>query len=218
MKVIDMLGKPCPIPVIEAKKALAAREVDKVLLRVDNFVAVQNLEKMARGYQLSFSFDEIAGDSYEVRIAKKDSSLPVKPSTGVGAAVGARDASDVKASSSTSTAAPAEGVTVVLGKDTLGAGAEELGKILIKGFIYSLTELPVAPKQLLCFNAGVRLAAKNSNTVDDLRKLEEAGTEVLLCGTCVNFYELQEEVAVGSITDMYGITSRLAEARSVITV
>ncbi len=234
MKTIDMRGKPCPIPVIEAKKLLAQSDTEALTILVDNVVAVQNLEKMAGGYALAFSFVEHAKDFYEVLVSKSEDSLPLPLSGTASAATSATLAPTATATSTADAAAAAvatqgssalsaasassEGVTVIIGKDTMGMGAEELGKILIKGFIYSLSELPCAPKHLIFFNSGVHLAAEGANTLDDLKKLSEKGTEILSCGTCLNFYELQDKLAIGTVTDMYGITQRITTARSVISV
>ena len=109
-------------------------------------------------------------------------------------------------------------LVVIISRDTLGAGAEELGKILIKGFIYSLTELDPPPGFIAFINSGVCLTSEDSNSIDDLKKLEEKGTEILTCGTCSNYYKLQDKLAVGSIGNMSGITERMATARSVINI
>ena len=114
--------------------------------------------------------------------------------------------------------AESERVAVAIGKDTMGEGSEELGKILIKGFIYSLSELPVAPASIMFFNSGVFLAAEGANTVGDLRKLEARGAKILICGTCVDYYGLQGKLAVGTVTDMYGITEELVSAGKVINI
>ena len=112
----------------------------------------------------------------------------------------------------------ANGLAVVIGSDTLGKGADELGKILIKSFIYSLTELPVPPKHIMFLNSGAYLTADGSNTVDDLKKLEEKGVEILTCGTCVNYYNLQDKLAVGAVSNMYEIAARMALAGNVINI
>jgi selenium metabolism protein YedF len=112
----------------------------------------------------------------------------------------------------------AGGLAVVVSRDTMGEGAEELGKILIKGFIYSLSELPTPPSCVIFLNSGARLTTEGANTVEDLKKLGEKGAEVLTCGTCVNYYGLQGKLAVGAITDMYGITERIAAAAKVMNI
>ena len=203
MKMIDALGKPCPIPVMEAKKALAEQGINGVFIKVDNIAAVQNLEKMANGYGHLFSYVGNAADSYEVEIRKsgKDSSEEKTSETNV-----LRNGES------------SNGMTIVIGGDSMGQGAEELGKILIKGFIYSLTELPTPPKYVIFFNSGARLSSDGANTIDDLKKLTEKGTEILTCGTCVNYYELQDKLAVGKIVNMYEITEILASSNSIVNI
>jgi len=100
----------------------------------------------------------------------------------------------------------------------MGNGAEELGKILVKGFIYSLTELPLPPQCVIFFNAGAYLTSDGANTLDDLKKLEEKGTEILTCGTCINYFGLQNKLAVGKIVNMYEITERLVCAGTVVNI
>ena len=205
MKIIDVLGKPCPIPVIEAKKALAEPNADSVLVKVDNIVAVQNLEKMANGYGYSFSYSEKAKDSYEVIIGGEGQPQP---------ALSAEKSEPLTQQNE----APLTGLAVVISRNSMGAGAEELGKILIKGFIYSLTELPKPPKFVVFLNSGAYLTSQGANTIDDLKKLEEKGTKILTCGTCVNYYGIQDKLAVGTITDMYDITAKMASAGNIINI
>jgi len=107
---------------------------------------------------------------------------------------------------------------VAISADTMGNGSEELGKILVKAFIYSLTELPVPPDVLVFFNSGVHLTSNESNTIDDLKALEEKGTKMLICGTCVNYYGLQEKLAVGTISNMNEITQMMADAARLINI
>jgi len=76
MKTIDVLGKSCPIPVIEAKKVLAEQETDGVIVKVDNITAVQNLERMAGGYGYTFSYTGHSDHSYEVTIGKNGKASP----------------------------------------------------------------------------------------------------------------------------------------------
>jgi len=99
----------------------------------------------------------------------------------------------------------------------MGGGAEELGKILIKGFLYALSELPEAPGSVIFFNSGARLTSGGANTVEDLKKLEAKGTEILTCGTCVDYYGLPAP-AVGGTADMYAIAGKMANAAKVVNI
>ena len=205
MRVIDVLGKPCPIPVIEAKKALAEQVVDGITVKVDNIVSVQNLEKMANGYGYSFSYKESTEDSYEVKIIKdRNKMLGSEPEQSISFASHA--------------GVQTSGRAFIIGRNTMGDGSQELGKVLIKGFIYSLTELPVPPQVLIFFNSGAFLTSEGANTLADLKALEEKGTEILTCGTCINYYNLRDEPLVGAVANMYEIAEIISSIDSVITI
>jgi len=205
MRRIDVMGKPCPVPVVEARKTLAEDGVDSVLVMVDNTVAVQNLERMANSFGYEFGYTEKLKDVFEIMIRKDGSGLP-----------GATDKTGEDQALRDDTAS--RDLVVVISRDTMGEGAEELGKILLKGFVYSLTELPTPPKQVIFLNSGVRLTSDGANTIEDIKKLEQNGTEILTCGTCVNYYGIQDKLGVGEITNMYGITERIAAAGNVINI
>ncbi|MDR0553483.1 MAG: sulfurtransferase-like selenium metabolism protein YedF [Treponema sp.] len=210
MKTLDMRGQPCPIPVVNAKKALEdpAGDPAGVTVLVDNMAAVQNLEKMAKGTGRGFSYTEDGPSQYRANIintgAAPECGLPSPaPDTlmsGGGAESGGR------------------GPVVLITADSMGRGAEDLGKLLIKGFIFSLAQLDPPPEALIFLNGGARLTTEGANTVPDLKALEEKGTGIYTCGTCANYYKLSEALAVGSIVDMMAICRRLAQASSVITI
>lgn len=203
MTLLDMQGNPCPIPVIQAKKELEKPESEGVQVLVDNIVAVQNLEKMAKGLGYTFSY-EAEGDSlFRVAIGKNGMPAPKVEAVPVSAC-----------EPSPEVGAP----TVLITKDRMGSGSEELGRILIKGFIFSLTELTPRPKAVLFLNSGVTLAIEGSNTLSDLQALADSGTKVLACGTCLNYFNLTDQLAVGEVADMFGITSHLAAPGKLITL
>jgi selenium metabolism protein YedF len=206
MKTLDMRGQPCPIPVVHAKKALAEIGLDGVAVVVDNFIAVQNLEKMAKGTGCGFSFTDNGASQYTVTIVKGASAFDASKETP------APDAGRSKSASN------AKGPVVLITADSMGRGAEELGKLLIKGFIFTLTQLDPLPEAVIFLNGGANLTTEGANTVPDLKALEEKGTGIYTCGTCANYYKLTDALAVGSIVDMMRITNLLAKASVVITI
>ena len=98
----------------------------------------------------------------------------------------------------------------------MGEGSEELGQILMKGFIYALTELDELPSTILLYNSGVKLSTEGSNSINDLKTLQAQGVEILSCGTCLNYYELTEELEVGEVTNMYFILEKMSQADKII--
>ncbi|MDR2494418.1 MAG: sulfurtransferase-like selenium metabolism protein YedF [Spirochaetaceae bacterium] len=207
MKILDMRGRPCPIPAVNAKKALAEHDAAGVAVLVDNMAAVQNLEKMAKGTGCGFSYTRDGASGYKVTIVK---------------GTGAQGFDGPEAVPNTAGGAAAEnagrGPVVLITSDSMGRGAEELGRLLVKGFIFSLSQLNPPPEAVIFLNGGARLTADGANTVPDLKILEGKGAGIYTCGTCADYYKLTESLAVGSIADMMAITSRLAKASGIITI
>ena len=98
----------------------------------------------------------------------------------------------------------------------MGKGDPELGRILMKGFIYTLSEMEKLPKTILFYNEGVKLVIDGAESLQDLKSLEKRGVEILACGTCLNFYGVTEKLSVGSVTNMYTIIERQLNATKVI--
>ncbi len=201
-QTLDFIGKACPIPVVESKKALSGLKPEDVLeVLVDNSVAVQNLEKLATQKKLAFESEKKEENLYQVKFTvtattqlSETSSDPVScsPYTATGPTV------------------------VILSSDKMGEGDEKLGHILMKGFVYALTQQAVLPETILMYNNGVKLAVEGSESLADLKLMEEQGVEILSCGTCLNHYQLVEKLGVGTITNMYVIVEKFSEAGKVI--
>ncbi|MDR2467972.1 MAG: sulfurtransferase-like selenium metabolism protein YedF [Spirochaetaceae bacterium] len=176
MKTLDMRGQPCPIPVVNAKKALAEQNAPVgVVVLVDNVVAVQNLEKMAKGTGCDFSYTQESAAHYTVTIMK-------------GALAHGLDTPDTVAPAAAEAVAESVGCApvVLITADSMGRGAEDLGRLLIKGFVFSLAQLNPPPMAVIFLNGGAHLTTEGANTVPDLKTLEEKGGGIYTCGTCAN--------------------------------
>lgn len=185
--LVDCMGMTCPIPVVETRKVLkTAAEGDILEVHVDNKTSVENLEKMARQMGLQSWLETVADGEYVVRI----------------------EASSAATGASCAAMSFGEGTVVVVGSDKLGEGDERLGRTLMKGFLYALLEQDELPTAVLFYNAGAKLTTEDSESLADIRSLEERGVEILTCGTCLNHYDLTEKLAVGSITNMYTICEK----------
>lgn len=103
--------------------------------------------------------------------------------------------------------------------ELLGRGEhDELGRILVRNFFHTLAEAAEAPDVAIFINGGVKLVAQGSPVLEDLRALAERGVRLLACGTCLGYYNLKEQVAVGEISNMYAITETLVAAARVISL
>ena len=186
---VNAIGEVCPKPVIMTKKALKEIESGVVEVSVDNQTSKENVEKMAKAMGHTFETKE-EGNVFVITITK---------------------AGEKQENSSEE-----ENIVISIGSDKMGEGEDELGKILIKGFIYALTEAETLPKTVLLYNKGVLLASTFEDAVKDLKVLEERGVEILSCGTCANFYHVQDQIKVGTLTNMYTILERQMKATKVI--
>lgn len=178
-------------------------ESDIVETLVDNAIAVQNLEKMAKQKQLECSWEQQDEHTYRVFIK----------------AEGAVD----EAGEETAECIPCQPVSektgntiVVLSSDCMGEGDEVLGRALMKGFIYALTSQEGLPDTVIMYNGGARLPVEGSESLEDLKLLESQGVEILTCGTCLNHYGLTEKLSVGGVTNMYVICEKMLQAEKVV--
>lgn len=189
---VNAIGDTCPIPVIKTKKAIQeAAGQGTIEVLVDNEIAVQNVTKMAASEGGSVTSEKVAEKEYKITIVLD------------GAAKANEEAVD-------------ENLVVVVSSDRMGVGNDDLGKVLIKGFIFAVTQLEKLPKTMLFYNGGATLTAEGSDSLEDLKHLEEQGVEILTCGTCLNYYNLSDKLQVGSVTNMYSIVEKMAGADKII--
>lgn len=199
---LDERGKQCPLPVIETKKALEASPAGtEAEVVVDSQIAVQNLQKMAAHKGWNSSWEKIGDREFVVRIVSGGEAAP--------APAGEPETDDVSC-------AVEKNVVVALTSDQMGQGDEELGKLLMKGFVYALTQQDAPPRTVLLYNGGARLSCEGSISLEDLKEMEKMGAEILTCGTCLNHYGLTEKLRVGGVTNMYEIAQRLTGASLVV--
>ena len=194
-EILDARGKACPIPVVETKKRLKALSLgDTLEVHVDNFIAVQNLSKMAEQMKFKVDFEKVDEDNYVVLI------LIIQPAGNATEQVNQKP----------------DRTVIAIASDKMGEGDERLGRILMKGFIYALTEQDHLPEAVLLYNSGCYLSTKDSDSVADLRLLEAQGVEIITCGTCLNHYGITKHLSVGQASNMYVIVEKQMEAIKVI--
>ena len=197
---LDARGKQCPIPVIMAKKELD-NGCTNLTVAVDNEIAVRNLTKMGTNLGLSVESRSKDGD-YEVHIT------------------GALSADGRETEPEQFCELPATGnYSVFVNKDHLGDGDPVLGRNLIRMAIYTLSEGENIPKAILFMNSGVKLVAgEEPQITDSVKKLISRGCEVLVCGTCLNFYGIADKLEAGSVSNMYEILERMQKSSNTITL
>jgi selenium metabolism protein YedF len=198
-RTVDARGLPCPQPVIHTRNAMR-EDASEIVTLVSGADQVDNVRRLA----------ERAG--WQVTVERRDDAWAVHMVRG------ASEAEPELTPDLTACSTPATGPTVLLvTSDRMGRGDDELGGILIRAFFHTLTELDTPPHTIILYNAGVRLAVEDSPVLEGLGVLAGKGIEVLVCGTCLDYYNLKEKLAVGTVSNMYTIAETLFAAGRIVS-
>ena len=194
---VDARGLACPQPVIQTRKAM--QQVEQIVTLVDSETSVTNVSRMAQkaGWQVNVVPQ---GDEYRIELARGEIRS---------------QAAELPVGKAEALSGP---LVLVVPSDIMGRGEAELGDILIRGFFHTLGEVEPLPQTILFFNSGVKLACQGSPVLDDLRALEAGGIEMLVCGTCLGYFEIKEELAVGQVSNMYDIAETMLRAGKVVNL
>ena len=199
VEVVDARDLACPQPVVLTRRAMQkGRPLTTI---VDNEVAVANVSRMARSAGWEAEVDTRPDGTYTIYLRPPGEAVEAGPT-----------------SPQPQPSAAVSPVVVFLASETIGSGDETLGGVLMRAFLHTLQELERLPDVVVCMNGGVRLSVHGSPVLEDLKALVDCGTEVLICGTCLDFFGLKEQVAVGTVSNMYTIAETLLGAGRVVRV
>ncbi len=204
MVKVNGMGKNCPIPLIETKKAIKAlTSPDTVEVMVDNNMAVKNITRFASDSGYPVTTEKISDKEFKLTIEVKEIKSEKELKMG-------EECCTCGATDNTGN------IVIAIGSEKMGCGDEKLGKNLMKAFIYSVSQAEVHPKTMLFFNGGAHLTCEGSLSLEDLNNLKELGVAIKTCGTCLDFYGLKDKLKVGDVTNMYDIVSTMEQASLVI--
>ncbi len=188
---VDVRGLVCPEPVVRTRKAIESTPRGKVVVLTDSPTSRDNIVRFAERAGCQVSCKEREPGVYAVTIVR-------------GSQVAAPCAKT--------------GTAVFVSSDRLGRGDDKLGKLLMGLFLRTLVELPSRPASLALMNSGVKLSLAESEVLDALKTLENQGTEVRVCGTCLDFFGLKDQVRVGTVSNMYELAEMLMDSDKVIGI
>ncbi len=196
-KQLDCRGLACPNPVIKTKEIIDQSDVQQLTVLVDNAAAQENVSR----------FLQRAG--FQVTVASQGDAFAI---TGSRAEVGACEVFVEKSE------VAQRKILVLMGCDTLGRGDDFLGSRLMVNFIATLKEMGPELWCVVLLNNGVKLAVANSEVLPGLKELEQSGVRVLVCGTCLNHFQVLEKKQVGETTNMLDIVTAMQLADKVVTL
>ncbi|MGL5635898.1 MAG: sulfurtransferase-like selenium metabolism protein YedF [Bacteroidales bacterium] len=190
MKTIDTRGLLCPAPLIQTKKALKeAQTGDRFEIILDNDTACSNVASYLR--ELGINCDVILEEKCQyIRLTVEDEVM---------------DQSNKPETCTIDDKGITQSYSVILKSTTMGEGDPELGTLLLRAFLNTLKENEVLPQYIILYNSGVKLAVNGTDSCNALIEMENKGVNVICCGTCVDFYDLKQQIGVGTISNMYKI-------------
>ena len=195
VEIVDARGLGCPQPVILATKAIERH--DRIVVLVDNETAVENVKRMGTKNGCDVTVEQKQDGTFALSLSKTPGAAPAESET------------PATCGSEASGNGP---FVVVFSENWMGRGNEELGHVLIRAFIHTLCQRKRKPDTMIFYNSGVKLTVKDSEVIEDLRELCDGGVEMLICGTCVNYFGIAGEVGVGTISNMYDIVDLLSRS------
>jgi len=200
IKIINATGLACPQPVVLAKEAIEKSEKVKVI--VDNETALENVTRLGTKLGCDVSREAKAGGVFEITLTRK---------------AGAPMPSENIAVSCNAAPAASGPFVIVCAEDKMGRGNDELGSVLIRAFMHTIAGQAEKPDIMIFYNTGVKLTLQGAETLEDLKELAAAGVEILVCGTCLNYFEVKEKLGVGVVSNMYDIVETMSRAGRLLT-
>ncbi len=201
MKEYDVRDLACPGPVLKLRKLLEEGERE-----IQFWVADDLCRSNVTRFAASRNIKTAVGPN-------DDGTFLVTFQVGEGAVSAGPGEEDLLAGGLPAAAGP---TVVQITASTMGSGDDELGALLMRSFVKTQADLEIKPESMVFYNAGVKLCCEGSLLLDDIRALESSGIEIIACGTCLNYFELGDQLAVGRVTDMLEIAGRLAAAGRVV--
>lgn len=204
MHTIDTKGYLCPEPLIMARNGLReVQEGEKVLVISDNETSFQNLMNFLSDLGAN-PVSEQRGEAYFIEVTKPLEAVD-------------RPEKNPEAYCEVPNASTPESNYVVVAKSChMGDGEDELGELLIRGYFNALKGMDNLPTHIILYNSGINLSLQKTDTALALGELEDKGVSIIVCGTCIDYYQVKEKVEVGRISNMYQIATILAEAGHVV--
>jgi selenium metabolism protein YedF len=193
--VLDCRGQLCPKPLLETRRAIEALPAGSLTVLVDNPAAKENVTQamVQLGHDV---FAEMGDGVWSVTVTKtaECAAPPEAPLTA------------------------SEPTVVFITDRSLGRPDPDLGAILMRAFVSTLADRAQPPEVIALMQGGVRLACEGSPVLEPLQALQARGTEILVCGTCLDYFGLMDKRQAGRVSNMAEIVDALLAASRVLTV
>ena len=194
-KTLNCIGLPCPQPVLRTKESLE-QGVKRLEVLVDNEASRNNVMRFAQSQ----------GHRAEV-VEQQQGRFIITITAAAAPTTQSFDLDEYRCELPEKIR-----LVYVISSDTMGSGNDELGWALLQTYIQTIKDIQPLPEKIILYNSGVKQVTTESGALDALKKLQEQGVEILVCGTCLDFYQLKSALQVGQISNMYEIMHAIISA------
>ncbi len=111
---------------------------------------------------------------------------------------------------------PDSETVLLITRNGMGDAEPALQLKLLTTYLKLLDENNILPAAICFYTNGVRLVVEGSPVLDLLKSLETKGVRLILCSTCLNYYNLADQVSVGIVGGMPDIIEAQLRAGKVI--
>ena len=197
-KEIDCRGLACPAPVLQTKDAIETDRLNIIKVTVDNEASKQNVTRFLKSQNFEVTVQEDGHDFHVIGRMEggvvPDAPVTEKPETGQ------------------------KKIMVMVANDCMGHGDDELGSKLMLSFLKTMKEMGEELWRLVFVNNGVKLTTGDAEILPVLKEYEEQGLHILVCGTCLTYFNLLDKKQVGETTNMLDIVTAMQLADKVINI
>jgi len=196
---LDCRGLACPAPVLQTRELLEKEHPEVIKVTVDNEAAKQNVSRF------------LESQSFEVVVESEGSDFHV-----IGK--GVRQSAALETIVAEEPEPEKKKIMVMVAADRIGHGDNGLGSKLMINFLKTLQEMGDELWRLVFLNNGVKLTIEDSEVLPDLKELEANGIQILVCGSCLDHFDLLDKKQVGETTNMLDIVTAMQVADKVINI
>ena len=197
MERLDYKGLSCPQPVLNIRTFLLEHpESTAFCVLVDNLASAENVKRFLENQGFK---TQIQGSGTEIEVS-------------------ARQTCQIVGTTEETSHSDTFKTAVLIVHDVMGDGDRNLGTALMQNFLKTLPEMADSLWRIIFLNSGVKLTVEGAETLPALIRLAELGVHILVCGTCLNHFQLLEKKRVGETTNMLDVVTSLHVAQKVITI
>jgi selenium metabolism protein YedF len=198
-KELDCRGLACPAPVLQTKQLIEKERPGLIKVMVDNEASKQNVSRFLESQSFQITVEQEGAVFHVIGTSDQKGGTPDAFKD---------DEPDMEEKK----------IVVMVSTDRMGFGDDELGLKLMVNFIKTLKEMGDELWRLILVNNGVKLTIDGSQVLPELKELEEGGLLILVCGTCLDHFDLLDRKQVGETTNMLDVVTAMQLADKVINI